>query len=396
MPNAMKFLKELLANKQKLDEAPHVELNAEMSLKEAHESFSSNSRGPTHEERRLQIDELDEWRTHKLRTHDKPKLCQNELDTFPNQLKVGDIVLLDAADPHIVTSKPDEEIPLTVLSIFPFGFSTKIRPSTGAYLGPCENRAKDFPNTGDDKMPRPCGMAMFEPTKTTWGYHIIFTRKENHRICFQEIEGSVIFRGSNRKNSSPSPTVPPWAPGRTFPNTSGPTFNCSVALGLYTKEFKEENELQALTRHIHFSPSKCLHTLAPGTAFYNPGHFKASLFPPSLRYLHAILAHTITGRQESTGVVNTHDAYFVWCMSYGHVINLAYFIGLAIQHQTERHRKGVISIGPYMTRLARHFGLVSTAAQESSLNLIGQMSPQGISRMLSMRMIERCRGTYPP
>ncbi|PPS12814.1 hypothetical protein GOBAR_AA07826 [Gossypium barbadense] len=30
------------------------------------------------------------------------------------------------------------------------------------------------------------------------------------------------------------------------------------------------------------------------------------------------------------------------------------------------------------------------------LTLIGQMSPQGISSMLSMRMIERHRGTYPP
>ncbi|KAK5793704.1 hypothetical protein PVK06_034857 [Gossypium arboreum] len=62
----------------------------------------------------------------------------------------------------------------------------------------------------------------------------------------------------------------------------------------------------------------------------------------------------------------------------------------------ERHRKGVISIGPYVTQLARHFGLLSPAAQESSLTLIGQMSPQGISSMLSMRMIERRRGTYPP
>ena len=32
----------------------------EMSLKEVHEPFSSNSRGPIHEERRLQIEELDE------------------------------------------------------------------------------------------------------------------------------------------------------------------------------------------------------------------------------------------------------------------------------------------------------------------------------------------------
>ncbi|PPR96725.1 hypothetical protein GOBAR_AA23945 [Gossypium barbadense] len=108
------------------------------------------------------------------------------------------------------------------------------------------------------------------------------------------------------------------------------------------------------------------------------------------------LAHTITGRRESTDVVNTYDVYFLWCMSQGHVIDLAYFIALTIQHQTERHRKGVNSIGPYMTRLARHFGLLNTATQESSFTLIGQMSPQGISSMLSMRMIERRRGTYPP
>ncbi|PPR89937.1 hypothetical protein GOBAR_AA30747 [Gossypium barbadense] len=128
--------------------------------------------------------------------------------------------------------------------------------------------------------------------------------------------------------------------------------------GLYTEELKEENDLDALTRHIHFTPSKCWYTLALGAASYNTSRSKASVLPPSLRYLHAILAHTITGRQESTGVINNHDAYFLW--------------------------------------LARHFGLLNTVAQESSLTLICQMSPQGISSMLSMRMIERHRGTYPP
>ncbi|PPS11190.1 hypothetical protein GOBAR_AA09446 [Gossypium barbadense] len=53
--------------------ATHQKLK-EMSLKEVHEPFSSSSRGPIHEDRRLQIEELDEWRTHKPRTHDKPKL----------------------------------------------------------------------------------------------------------------------------------------------------------------------------------------------------------------------------------------------------------------------------------------------------------------------------------
>ncbi|KAK5793470.1 hypothetical protein PVK06_034619 [Gossypium arboreum] len=108
--------------------------------------------------------------------------------------------------------------------------------------------------------------------------------------------------------------------------------------------------------------NECWHTLAPSAASYNPSHSKESVLPPSLRYLQAILAHTITGRRESTGIVNTHDAYFLWCMSHRHVIDLAYFIALTIQHQTERHRKGVISIGPYVTRLARHFRLLSTAA----------------------------------
>ncbi|PPS15366.1 hypothetical protein GOBAR_AA05215 [Gossypium barbadense] len=104
-----------------------------MSLKEAHESFSSNSREPVHEDRRLQIKELNEWRTHKPRTPDKSKLRQNEPDASPNQLKVGDTVLLDATDPHIVTTTPNEEIPLTVLSIFPFGTVEVSHPKFGIF-----------------------------------------------------------------------------------------------------------------------------------------------------------------------------------------------------------------------------------------------------------------------
>ncbi|PPS18424.1 hypothetical protein GOBAR_AA02152 [Gossypium barbadense] len=119
MPNAVKFLKELLANKRKLDEASHVELNAKIGSKNIHKP--SNNKEPIHEERRLQIEELDEWRTHKSRKHDKPKPRHEELNSSKNQLKVGDKVLLDAADPRIATSEPNEETPLTVISIFPYG-----------------------------------------------------------------------------------------------------------------------------------------------------------------------------------------------------------------------------------------------------------------------------------
>ncbi|PPR94675.1 hypothetical protein GOBAR_AA25997 [Gossypium barbadense] len=84
-----------------------------------------------------------------------------------------------------------------------------------------------------------------------------------------------------------------------------------TTLGLYMEEFKEENDLHALNRHIHRSPSRCWDALVLGEVTYNPSRSKASALPPSLRYLHAILAHMITGRRESTGIVNTHDAYFV-------------------------------------------------------------------------------------
>ncbi|PPS01544.1 hypothetical protein GOBAR_AA19117 [Gossypium barbadense] len=91
-----------------------------LCFKEVHKPCFRNDRGHIHEEKRLRIEELDEWRAHKLRTHDKSKLHQNKPDTSPNQLKVGDKVLLDAVDPYIVTTSPNEEIPLTAFSIFPF------------------------------------------------------------------------------------------------------------------------------------------------------------------------------------------------------------------------------------------------------------------------------------
>ncbi|PPR94558.1 hypothetical protein GOBAR_AA26112 [Gossypium barbadense] len=106
-----------------------------------------------------------------------------------------------------------------------------------------------------------------------------------------------------------------------------------TTLGLYTEESMEENDLDTLNCHIRRSPSRCWDALVLGAATYNPSRSKASTLPPSLRYIHAILPYTIIG-----------------------------------------------SIG----------------AQESSLTLIGQRSPQGISSMLSMRMIEKHRGTYPP
>ncbi|PPS20459.1 hypothetical protein GOBAR_AA00111 [Gossypium barbadense] len=112
-----------------------------------------------------------------------------------------------------------------------------------------------------------------------------------------------------------------------------------TTLGLYTEKFKEKNDLHALNRRIYRYPSRCWDALVPYRATYNPSRSKASALPPSLRYLHAILAHTITGRRESTSVTR-------WS-------------GIG---------KGSSPLAPMLL---------------------------GISSMLSMRMIEKCRRTYP-
>ncbi|KAK5839884.1 hypothetical protein PVK06_008735 [Gossypium arboreum] len=101
----------------------------------------------------------------------------------------------------------------------------------------------------------------------------------------------------------------------------------------------DDDDFDTLHCHIHVSLSNYWRALVPDSATYDPSHSKASALSPSLRYLHAILAHTLTGRGESTGVVNTHDAYFLWSMVNGHVSDLAYFITLTICYPTERHRK---------------------------------------------------------
>ncbi|PPR89767.1 hypothetical protein GOBAR_AA30920 [Gossypium barbadense] len=142
---------------QRQDTVVSKDKSEKLSFKEVHEPCSRKDRGHIHEERRLWIKELDEWRVHKSSTHDKSKLCQNKADTSPNQLKVGDKVLLDVADPHIVTTTPNKEIPLTVLSIFPFGTVEVSHPKFGTFKHTRpDTRAclKSWPNRGRDTAMR--------------------------------------------------------------------------------------------------------------------------------------------------------------------------------------------------------------------------------------------------
>ncbi|PPS06861.1 hypothetical protein GOBAR_AA13788 [Gossypium barbadense] len=484
----------------------------ETVTKNAYEPCSNNNKGPIYEERRLQIEELDEWRTQKLRIPDKPKPSQDELNTSPNQLKVGDKVLLDAADPRITTSEPNEEIPLTILSIFPYGTVEVNHPKFGTFkfiagmrsinslhhldhakespYGQAQGCALGHMKTGQDfsptrgairchgcaiwpwaKLPeqhgrktRPCLETVVEtenvtltcdtPVPSTCGRHCqnehghgpMYTgvgeanearhgratrpcapiRPKNtgvvqmsdapkFKICETHGHTSVcpkIYRNPSlfiiflpkipnpsRYNSTrPTPHARTMSPSRgkkTAVPASNKRKGAASSLGPTTEirhpflqvPLGPQEELYQILR----ARPLALLTTNPLRLFFEivePTYLEFTLELCSTFYLQTVMTNF-----DNPGMIQ-------FCldglsMANGHVIDLAYFISLAIRHQTERHRRGVLSIGPYVTRLAQHFGLLNMAEQSSSLTLIGQMSLQGILSMLSMRMIEKRRGTYP-
>ncbi|PPS19943.1 hypothetical protein GOBAR_AA00631 [Gossypium barbadense] len=337
-----------------------------LSFKEVHDPCSRNDRGHIYEEQRLWIEELDEWQAHKPGTHDKLKLRQNKPDTSPNQPKVGDKVLLDAVDPHIVTTTPNEEIPFTVLSIFPFdtvevshpkfGTFKHTRPGTRACLKPWPNRGRDtvvrygrveaghdFPKRRDAINPH--GRAI-RPWVNLIGEH----RRGNRKTRACQGQGLILFlrqgrtlchhREARRSRSHPQRDVGDWvlpryvlqpkfgthslsfcklhrrsyfryyvrdpSPQVVMTNNDDPSTihfrlgslvrtmsvpEFEIAQGLYTNEFMEEEDMNALPRNMHILPSLCWKALAPLSSTYDPSRSKASALAPSLRYLHATLAH---------------------------------------------------------------------------------------------------------
>ncbi|PPR82992.1 hypothetical protein GOBAR_AA37723 [Gossypium barbadense] len=145
--------------------------NEEIVTENVYEPCSNNNKGPIYEEWRLQIEELDDWWRQKSRTPNRPKSSQDELNTSPHQLKVGDKVLLDAADPCITTSETNEEIPLTVLSVFPYGIVEVNHPEFGTFKGHGQNWQNKM-GMRHARATRPCPPPMVDTVKTNMGVEL--------------------------------------------------------------------------------------------------------------------------------------------------------------------------------------------------------------------------------
>ncbi|PPR93871.1 hypothetical protein GOBAR_AA26802 [Gossypium barbadense] len=118
-----KSRKEILVSKGK-GEVDHNEQKPEPLKKNVMDPIPCHENRLAHKERRLQIDEQDEWRTpvkEKPKAHEKSKRHHDEHRDETKQIQVGDKVLLDENDPRIATLEHnmDRATPFTVMNIFP-------------------------------------------------------------------------------------------------------------------------------------------------------------------------------------------------------------------------------------------------------------------------------------
>ncbi|PPR85382.1 hypothetical protein GOBAR_AA35309 [Gossypium barbadense] len=342
-------------------------------------------------------------------------------------------------DPHIVTTTPNEEIPFTVLSIFPFGTVQVSHPKFGTFKA-WEKRTKLDTNVQHGRLV--IIHCMINPVVRKLHTHdftmlilMIFPCQYLSAYIGRSFERRMKYMLSVATYISLSRsagTFWPLARPRTIlavPSTISSSRGKKIAVPA-SKERKGASSFAGPIAKIHHpllqfprgTQEELFQILQARPLIANCGIDWATV--EQVQMADAIRALLTTDPWELFFRIikltyleltmelcsTSHDYRKVrehWRHQHSRrlllmvhvardIIDLTYFIALAIQHQTEQHQKGVISIGPYVTRLARHFGLLNTAAQESSLTLIGQMSPQGISSMLSMRMIERRRGTYPP
>ncbi|MBA0754197.1 hypothetical protein Gogos_020078 [Gossypium gossypioides] len=82
-----------------------------------------------------------------------------------------------------------------------------------------------------------------------------------------------------------------------------------AALGFCYEEFMSAEGFLTLYQHIYYSLSLCWEELTASTTSYDLSQLKATSLPSALSYIHAILAYTLIGQKESTGVTGTFDTY---------------------------------------------------------------------------------------
>ena len=119
---------------------------------------------------------------------------------------------------------------------------------------------------------------------------------------------------------------------------------------------------------------------------YNPSSTKSTFIrDPVLRLLHRFIAHSIAGRQRSTGVVTKTDLFYLWCLVQGQHCNLGYWFIQAVQKLDKPKGNAVkryIAFGSYISNLARNLNALHPQA-----HLVKQMEPIDEDMLKKLEML---------
>ena len=167
-----------------------------------------------------------------------------------------------------------------------------------------------------------------------------------------------------------------------------------VQLGLYSPTFVTTDEYRQSLLDFPDRTTGEAFWIAhsrPGHTHYEPTRSKSTgLVSPVLRILHRIIAHSICGRRESTGVVTRRDLFYLYCLETRQPCNLAYGMAHYFDLMGGKSR-GALCGGHYITRLARRldvFGALSGLSQGIHLSVID------LDALRSMRVVEKRGDAY--
>lgn len=135
----------------------------------------------------------------------------------------------------------------------------------------------------------------------------------------------------------------------------------AIHFGLYDEAFTQTPEYNTLLieRPADEPMETCWSRLST-SGDYDPRRTKAtSLRSPSLRYIHYLLSHILTGKRDSTGVVSRKDFDYLLSVVNGFRLHLGYQIAIAMHHQATDPRVAFIFAGHYITQLIQGMGLGS-------------------------------------
>ncbi|KAL8218820.1 hypothetical protein R6Q57_022193 [Mikania cordata] len=185
---------------------------------------------------------------------------------------------------------------------------------------------------------------------TPWSRLFEMTFAPQYRLITVEFLSTFVFR----PRAADQPQADPDQPEVSF-RLCGLAYAMSLAefgnaLGLYTEE---ELEMPIYTSAIHTADDAVVSAWWPriGDEPFVRAARVTRIRDPLIRYLHRVIASSITGRGMSQEWCTSQDLFFLYCILSGRLCNVARCLTEYFSTYCHRQERGLIFDGVYVTRL---------------------------------------------